>query len=274
MKIHKSLLDARLTLMDSAQAFHWTENGGNFAAVCAGKPIVVRDIGGYWQFDGEEEFVRAYFDLERSYDALGEGLDWLPQAQEAMGKLPGLRVLGQSTWEALLAFICSANNNTARIRALVLTLCREYGEHFEQGGLEFFGYPTPGRLAQVSESELREKKFGYRAAYLVKTAQMVAGGYPIEDARGLSYDAAKKLLTALPGVGPKVADCVLLFGCGHMEAFPVDVWVERLLRSWCGVECKNRDKAAAIAREKFGPNAGLIQQYLFHCARCGLISLE
>lgn len=274
MLIPKQALNAQLTLLDSAQVFHWTQTRDGFAAVCAGRPISICDAGEHWRIDAEEEYARDYLDLNRCYDGLCDGVEWLPQAAHAVQMLPGLRILRQNTWEALLAFICSANNNTARIRTLVLILCREYGAHYWRDGLEFYGYPTPEQLARVSEEELRERKFGYRAAYLVKTARMVAEGYPIDRAAQLPYEEARRLLMELPGVGGKVADCVLLFGCGHMEAFPVDVWVERLLKSWCGIECKNRDRAAQLAREKFGPQAGLIQQYLFHCARCGLISLE
>lgn len=274
MLIPKQALNAQLTLLDSAQAFHWTQTQAGFAAVCAGRPISIYDVGEHWRIDAEEEYARNYLDLNRCYDGLCDGLEWLPQAVHAVRMLPGLRILHQNAWEALLAFICSANNNTVRIRTLVLILCREYGTHYWRDGLEFYGYPTPEQLARVSEEELRERKFGYRAAYLVKTARMVAEGYPIDRAAQLPYEEARRLLMELPGVGGKVADCVLLFGCGHMEAFPVDVWVERLLKSWCGIECKNRDRAAQLAREKFGPQAGLIQQYLFHCARCGLISLE
>ncbi|MDO4739052.1 MAG: DNA glycosylase [Eubacteriales bacterium] len=274
MSIHKRELDARLTLMDSAQAFHWNEHNGCYSAICAGRPIALIEQGDVWRVEGDEEAARRYFDLDSCYEEICAGLEWLPQAAQAVRRLPGLRLLQQDVWEATLAFICSANNNTARIRTLVLQLCRDYGEHYFQDGLEFCGFPVPERLAQVPESELREKKFGYRAAYLIKTARMVAQGHPIADAARLPYDEAKRLLMALPGVGGKVADCVLLFGCGHKEAFPVDVWVERLLRCWCGIEEKNREKAALRAREKFGPNAGVIQQYLFHCARCGLISLE
>ena len=274
IRIAKKELDARLTLMDSAQAFHWSENDGRFGAVCEGKTIELLPEGDYWRVEGEDAFISRYFDLDRCYDDLCTGLDWLPQAKEAVQRLPGLRVLGQDTWEALVAFICSANNNTARIRTLVLALCRDYGTHFERDGLEFYGYPAPERLARVPEEELRAKKFGYRAKYLVETAKMVAQGHPIANARQMHYDEARQMLMQLPGVGGKVADCVLLFGCGHTEAFPVDVWVDRLLKKWCGIDEKNREKAAALAREKFGPGAGLIQQYLFHCARCGLISLE
>lgn len=273
MKIPKRELDARLTLLDSAQAFHWSEKDGRYSALCAGEPIALIDEGDCWQAEGDERLIRRYFDLDRCYASICDGLEWLPQARQAVEKLPGLRLLGQDTWETVLAFICSANNNTARIRTLVLALCQNYGEHFTQDGMEFFGFPSAQALAQVPESELREKKFGYRAAYLVETAKMVAQGHPIADAAQMGYDEAKRLLMALPGVGPKVADCVLLFGCGHSEAFPVDVWVERLLHSWCGITETNRNKAAALARLKFGPNAGVIQQYLFHCARCGLIEL-
>jgi N-glycosylase/DNA lyase len=99
----------------------------------------------------------------------------------------------------------------------------------------------------------------------------VAAGFPLEALAGMAYGDARERLLELPGVGPKVADCVLLFGCGHLSAYPVDVWVARLSREWLALEGKTGRALAETARARFGPHAGILQQYLFHCARCGLI---
>lgn len=157
MIIDKNMLDAGLTLMDSAQAFHWSVAQGRYGAVCSGEEITLTDCGDHWQIDGDEGLIRCYFDLDRQYEGLCDGLDWLKQAAEAVRLLPGLRMLQQDPWEALIAFICSANNNTARIRTLVKILCRDYGVCYTRGALEYCGFPSPQRLAQVSEEELREK---------------------------------------------------------------------------------------------------------------------
>lgn len=274
MRISKRVLNAQLTFMDSAQTFHWQEQDGVYTAVCGGQTIALVPDECDWVIEGDEAFVRSYLDLDRNYADLLANACHLPQAEQAMRLLSGLRILRQDAWEALLAFLCSANNNVSRIRSLVLCLCRDYGTHILRDGREYCGLPNAKTLAKVSEGELREKKFGYRAAYIVKSARMVADGYPISDAAHLPYAQARELLMKLPGVGGKVADCTLLFGCGHNEAFPVDVWVERLLRSWCGINAKNREEAARMARERFGASAGILQQYLFHCARTGLIPLD
>ena len=114
---------------------------------------------------------------------------------------------------------------------------------------------------------------GYRAPYLIETAQQVAEGFPIEKLSCMAYEQAHRALTSLKGVGDKVADCILLFGCGHASAFPVDVWVEKLMQSWFGVCGCSRKKMMCLAREKLGAHAGLLQQFLFHAARMGDMEL-
>ena len=110
------------------------------------------------------------------------------------------------------------------------------------------------------------------AEYIAESARRVAEGFPLETLGDMPYEEAHRKLMELPGVGPKVADCVLLFGCGHLSAYPVDVWVARLSRAWLGIDEKNGARVAETARARFGRNAGILQQYLFHCARCGLMT--
>ena len=218
--------------------------------------------------------LRRYLDLDRDYAAIAAEFDALPEARRAMACFPGLRVLNQPPWEALIGFILSANNNVARIRGLNAALCRRFGQPRETPFGTLYGFPAPEMLASADEAELRAMKVGYRAPFLVGTARRVCEGFPLEELRRMPYDEAHRALTTLPGVGDKVADCVLLFGCGHACAFPVDVWVARLARCWLGIACASRRETARAARERLGPNAGIVQQYLFHAARVGAISLE
>ena len=136
------------------------------------------------------------------------------------------------------------------------------------------GFPGPEALAACTEEALRALRVGYRAPYLIGAARRALEGFPLDGLRDMPYDEAHARLTGLPGVGDKVADCVLLFGCGHASAFPVDVWVARLLRDWFGITGCSRPAMARRARALLGPHAGLMQQFLFHAARMGAIELS
>lgn len=268
-------LDLQLTLMDSAQCFHWMQTRRGYAAVINGRPVEIWNMQGSIYADGDfsEDELRDYLDLDRDYGKIAALYAHIPAARRAIELYPGLRVLNQPSWEALIAFILSANNNVGRIRNLVLALGRALGPAFDLEGNTIYGFPAPGALAACPEEDLRALGVGYRAPYLKKTAQMVQEGFPIHELQNMAYADAHKLLTTLPGVGDKVADCILLFGCRHTSAFPVDVWVERLLASWFGIAGLSRKKQMETARALLGENAGLLQQFLFHAARMGDIEL-
>lgn len=256
--------DAALTLTDSAQVFHFENIKGVHAACVSGRILTELD---------EDEFAAYYFDDQRNYDALSrtEGLD--EKTKRAVTLLRGLRVVNQPPWEALCAFILSANNNVKRIRLSVRLLNEKYGYALTYNGETLYGFPSPETLSKVSEEELmRETRSGYRAKYLIETAKMVNDGFPLESLKDASYEEARKKLMELPGVGGKVADCVALFGLGHASAFPVDVWVKRLMSSWFSVEGTNEHVRKEAIRI-FGENCGIFQQSLFHAARTGLIEV-
>jgi len=274
MLIGNEPLDMKLTLVDSAQCFRWVERDGRFGAVLGGKAVWLREEpDGLHAEGGDAAFLRDYLDLDRNYACIADEYAQVPHIKRAMELYPGLRVLNQDPWDALLTFIISANNNVTRIRKLCDGLAERFGEAHESRFGMLYAYPSPERLAAVDEAELRTLGVGYRAPYLIGAAKMVAEGFPLRGLCSLDYAAAHRQLVELPGVGDKVADCVLLFGCRHSSAFPVDTWVEKLLRSWFGIEAKGRKALLVASRELLGAHAGLAQQFLFHAARTGGIEI-
>lgn len=257
-------LDFQLTLIDSAQVFHWKKIGGHFAAAVNGRIMTESD---------QSQEAAQYFDDDRDYSILAKDCASYEQAARAVKKLSGLRVLNQPAWETVVAFILSANNNVSRIRNLVLSLCAAYGEPLSYCRQTLYTFPKPAVLAAQKPDILRKiVTCGYRAEYLIETASMIAEGFDLEALKHMPLDSARKELMRLKGVGPKVADCILLFGCGHTDAFPVDVWVKRLMENWFHIT-GNPQRISDKAREMLGPNCGLIQQALFHAARCGIIEV-
>jgi len=181
---------------------------------------------------------------------------------------PGIRLASQPTWECLATFITSSLKQVAHIRAISLELRRRYGVRHDLGGREFYSYPAPEALAAAGEARLRECALGYRARSLALAAEAVAAGdVDLDAVRGEpDPDVARAELMRLHGVGEKIASCVLLFSCRQWGAFPIDVWMERILRQSYRKRVTGR-KLHAWALKHFGPCAGYAQQYLFHFAR-------
>ena len=273
------VFDPKLTLMDSAQCFLWREHEARHYTVLNDSPLCLESSAdGFRLYPVNElqvdDYIH-YFDLARDYAEVRARYAEVPVIAQAMDLLPGLRTLNQPAWEVLICFILSANNNVERIRKLTWLLCEHYGEQRELDGLTLRTMPSPAVLAAVPEAELRALGVGYRAPYLIKTAEMVRDGFDLDVLQDMPCDDAVAALTQLSGVGEKVANCVLLFGCGHADAFPVDVWVARLMHSWFPqFDGLSNKKLARASRAWLGDEVGIAQQFLFHCARCGLIALD
>jgi N-glycosylase/DNA lyase len=194
-----------------------------------------------------------------------------PNLNAAVASCHGLRLLRQSPWECLASFILSSTKQIVQIRQIVRLLCSRHGTPVATpiGHAQAFAFPTAEQIAQLSEKELRDCKMGFRAKYLLSTARrVVAGEIELEALRLLPVSAAREALTKLPGVGEKIADCVLLFAYGFPTAFPIDVWVARALSQFYFKGRRTRpEKLRQFATRHFGPNAGYAQQYLFHHIR-------
>jgi len=183
----------------------------------------------------------------------------------------GLRLLRQEPWECLASFILSSTKQIVQIRQIVSVLCERFGDPIPAAPqyAPAFGFPSAQRLASTTESELRACKMGFRAPYLLETARAVAGGHlDLERLRDFPVEIAREELVKLPGVGRKIADCVLLFAYGFPSAFPVDVWVIKALQKlYFPRRRASAKRLRHFSETHFGPNAGYAQQYLFHYMR-------
>ncbi len=247
---------------ECGQCFRWNaDENGVYTGVAHGYAARV------WEKDGEIyirsrasiELWHEYFDLGRDYAEISQGFHGGEYLAQCVEYGQGIRILRQEPWEALCSFIISQCNNIKRIKGITERLCRDFGGTTEFDGERFFTFPAPECLAALTESDLVSLRCGYRAAYIIAAARAVAEGTIDLDALiSANYHDAKAALLALPGVGEKVANCVVLFGLGHMEAFPIDVWIRRALREHF---LPDFDPAT------LGEYAGLAQQYIFYYAR-------
>ena len=250
-------------ILDCGQCFRWTPVDGNethWQGFAMGHKLSIEQQGENCFFFSPcsvEEFEQIwtpYFDLDCDYAAIKRALCCDPIMQEATGYAPGIRVLKQDGWETLCTFIISQNNNIKRIRGIVERFCQLFGEE-RNGGFDF---PTPQRLASATLEDLAPLRAGFRAKYLLDAAQKVASAeVDLSLIPQLPYEKASALLQKIHGVGPKVADCTLLFGFYRLEAFPLDVWMKRAMKTLY---------PQGLPSEIL-PYRGIAQQYLFHYSR-------
>lgn len=244
---------------DCGQAFRFLPFEGGYCGVAGGRYLEVSERDGETLLSCSREdfegFWKDYFDLGRDYLAIEiDPLDSFLTAAREYGR--GIRILRQPPFEALCSFIISQCNNIPRIRGIISRLCELGGERLENG---LYTFPTPERVEELGLEGLAALRAGYRAPYLLGAARAVnEGRLDLESLKTLPTDEARAELLKLEGVGRKVADCVLLYGLGHTDAFPVDVWIKRALAT---VYPEGFDYL------RYGENAGVIQQYIFFYAR-------
>ena len=255
-------------VFDCGQCFRFRKTGDTWTGVAHERVLTVRDTAEGLELIGAakdaETIWRGYFDADRSYADILKQLSSDEAVRMSAETFRGMRLLRQEPFETLISFIISANNNIKRIMGIIDALCRLAGREIAPG---MYAFPEPKAIAALEEHQLTECGAGYRAPYIVKTARAVADGFDLEALRAMDYIDAKKQLLTLYGVGPKVADCILLFSLDHGCAFPQDVWIKRALAGIYGVSFKNDRELVSFAREHFGDNAGIAQQYIFHYAR-------
>jgi N-glycosylase/DNA lyase len=275
--------DLAMTL-DSGQVFHWEKAGGGFvgaigdSAVCVEQDndvLKVRFGGPLKPARGPRALpgtVARYFALDHPLAEICDSFPKDPVMNAARDFCRGLRIIRQPKWECLATFICSSMKQVAHIRQISLALRKRFGESRKVGNHVVYTFPSAQRIAEASDSALRQCALGYRAKNLRATARLVRSGEAdLEAWSALSDAELRKQLCALPGVGPKIANCVMLFAYERLRAFPIDVWIERVLTQQY---LSRRKKMTAqrlrdFSESYFGQHGGYAQQYLFHHARTG-----
>ncbi|MEF8827613.1 MAG: DNA glycosylase [Haloarcula sp.] len=254
-----------------SDAWYWT------TVRRAGSPAIirVRQRDGVLEWESSidaEADLRRLLRLDDDLTAIRETAPDDNVVQSAYETFWGMRLVQDPPFGGLISFICSAQMRVARIHSMQQALRNAFGEEIEFAGRTYNAYPTPAALAETSEARLRDLGLGYRAPYVQRTAEMVAGGEADpEDAVGLDYEEARESLTRFVGVGDKVADCVLLFSLGYLEAVPLDTWIRTTIEEYYP-DCERgnyADTSRAIRAALGGEYAGYTQTYLFHYLRTG-----
>ena len=264
--------NARDTL-ECGQIFRFYPVGENaYRVISLDKCAIVETKGDITEVscaDSDRVYFENFFDLSRDYGAIVDSVKshrnpFLSRCT-AVGK--GIRILNQDSVETLFSFIVSQNNNIPRIKGILERLCTALGEEKEFDGCKYFAFPKVEIMAKESLGFYKQIGLGYRAEYIKRLAENILNGFNLTALNNLSTIELKKALTAIYGVGPKVADCVCLFGFHRSDSFPVDTWIEKVYReNFFGLE-KNRAKITEFFNKTFGDNAGYFQQYMFYYKR-------
>ncbi len=262
--------------LTSGQVFRWHQNDGSWTGVIGSRWVRLRQDASSLTAElaapvSDWTWLKDYLQLDVDLHQVLRTFPDDEPMRAAASACRGLRLLRQDPWECLASFILSSTKQIVQIQQILWLLCARYGQPLPAPptALPAYAFPSPDALAQATEAELRACKMGFRASYLLATARTIASGQlDPDELRHLPVETARAELMQLPGVGRKIADCVLLFACGFQSAFPVDVWVMKALRQlYFGRRRANLARLHRFAARHFGPNAGYAQQYLFHYMR-------
>ncbi len=254
----------------NGQCFRFDPYKNGFLGVAKGKVIYLEENEGEFVIDGvtesefDEIFVE-YFDLNRDYQQIAQNFQKEENLEKAILYGSGMKILKQDFWETLISFIISQNNNITRIKNIIARLSMKYGTPIEYDNTVFYLFPTAEQLKDVKKEDYMALGCGYRADYLEATVKEWLNNKP--DFSGLSYADAREKLLSFKGVGPKVANCILLFGLNYLNAFPVDTWIKKVMESLYLKRSATNAEIEAFAKNAFKDYAGIAQQYLFYYGR-------
>lgn len=268
-------------IFECGQCFRWNKNKDMSYTGIVGKNVIniskinndiyVRSFGE----DGLETLFNTYFDMNTDYEKIKNKLRKIDRFMEESIKYgDGIRLLNQDLWETIISFIISANNNIPRIKGIIERICKRYGNKIVWNGIEYYSFPTPEQLGKATIQDLRILGLGFRDVRVYETTKIVINGEIDFDKLHKEKDTqiVRDELLKLPGVGPKVGDCILLFSTlKRLDVFPIDVWVRRVMNElYIHNEDENKVNkklVLKIANEKFGNLCGIAQQYLFYWKR-------
>ena len=259
--------------LDSGQVFHWEKHGVGYVGTIGEKGAYVEQRADRLFFSGvSAKIIAQYFALDHPLGEICRSFPDDPAMGAARDFCAGLRIIRQPLWECLATFITSSMKQVAHIRQMSRTLRIRYGKRESVKDCEAHSFPTAHRIAELTEPALRECALGYRAKNLLATSRLVASGEAnLEAWENLSDESLRARLCELPGVGAKVANCVMLFAYERLRAFPIDVWIERILKQEYFPRKRKvtPTQLRAFCETYFGEHGGYAQQYLFHHARKG-----
>jgi N-glycosylase/DNA lyase len=253
--------------------FRWKLENGWYQGVIGRNVVRVRQENERLLFSTsskgkDAKFLIRYFRLDDDLPKILSEINRDAVIEKVIRKNYGLRLIRQDPWECLISYICSANANIPNIEKMLSKLSERFGKKCGDG---FFEFPSPESFARASLQELKECGVGYRAKYIQETSRKISDGeISFEDLKKINYDEARSALLQLPGVGPKVADCVLLFSLEKLQAFPVDVWMRKAMVKFYGSHLSKNppmEEIASFGRKYFGEFAGYAQEYLFYYVR-------
>lgn len=259
-------------IFECGQCFRWnTTKNNTYVGVAFGKVIEVKliDKDLYIYNTTKEEVEKIwieYFDLNRDYGSIKKDLSKDPLLAEAIEFGEGIRLLKQDPFELIISFIISANNRIPMIKRAIDKISQRWGKPIEYKGDIYYTFPTIDSLKNATEEELKDCGVGFRGKYIKATVESLNDNV-INEMLVSNDDQCHKLLQKFSGIGPKVADCIMLFSMEKYSAFPVDVWVKRAMQHFYLAPDVSLPKIREFARDKFGKYAGFAQQYLFYYAR-------
>jgi len=269
------------------QVFRWNKKQDWWYGVAKNEILKVRqaDLSTELEYENTDEtFLKNYFGLGDDLQEISAKIGKDPHIRKALQQFYGLRIIRQDPWECLISYICATYKNIPAINHMLNNLSRKFGQKTTLDETEFYTFPTPKQLANATNQNLIECGLGYRAKYVKETSKRIfENTFELNSLKQLPIEQAKTALCTLPGVGPKVADCILLFSLEKLEAFPIDRWVERVilnhytqqiptelaqkLATTASLNDSQYKKLNAFGRQYFGQYAGYAQEYLYHYER-------
>jgi len=269
------------------QVFRWNKKQDWWYGIAKNSVFKVRqaDLNTELEYENtDKSFLNNYFGLGDGLQEISAKIGKDPHIRKALQQFYGLRIIRQDPWECLISYICATYKNIPAINHMLNNLSRKFGQKTTLDETEFYTFPTPKQLANATNKDLIACGLGYRAKYVKETSKRIfESTFELENLRQLPYEQAKKALCTLPGIGPKVADCILLFSLKKLEAFPIDRWIERVilnhykqkiptelaqkLAATAGLNDSQYKKLNTFGRQYFGQYAGYAQEYLYHYER-------
>ncbi len=259
--------------LECGQTFCWIPEGNGYVNADVGQVIYVEQEGNIlrWQSSTGDAPINELLRLDDPLEQIQNAISKDSFVKKSISFAPGLRIIRDPIYPCLISFLCATWKNIAAIKTMVQRIRESCGPRYEMRGRTYFGMPTPEQMCEIDVPFLKTLGLAWRAEFIKEsTDRIVQGLVDLESLKQVSYEEAHKQLKSLHGVGDKVADCVSLFSLGHLEAFPIDVWIERIIQQRYGLFTSagnSYKKKSQAARDYFGRYAGYAQEYLYHYSR-------